>query len=383
MGEVHDSLRDFIPAMTRRLVGRGRRGTALRPNEFWALRDVSFRVIQGEVLGIVGHNGAGKSTVLKILTKILEPTFGDCRVQGRIGALIEIAAGFHPDLSGRENVYLQGAIMGMRRHEIAAKFEEIVEFSGIGAFIDTPVKRYSSGMNARLGFAVAAHLDPEVMVIDEVLAVGDVGFQQRCYERLASFRTQGIPIVFVSHNMHAVATLCNRAMLLRRGEAPIFDSVPRVIEQYVMGHNKASDDRVADYQATLRERGKARVVDDAIEPGTPLDLDVSIQVKVPLPRCGVGLQVQRADGHVVFEGLATGPDAFSVDVPAGGTVRGRFQLSANLLRGTFFVSLLLVDRDARWESIFVLNCVSIMIHESFSASGTTDLGLRWSPLSAV
>src|SRR5439155_25060867 len=168
-GEHHDSLRDLIPALARRLGTR--REPALDADEFWVLRDVSFEVKPGQVLGIIGPNGAGKSTALKLLTRILKPTKGTARVHGRVGALIELAAGFHPDLTGRENIFLQGAIMGMRRDDIRRRFDEIIEFAGIPDFIDTPVKRYSSGMNARLGFAIAAHLDPEVLLIDEVLAV--------------------------------------------------------------------------------------------------------------------------------------------------------------------------------------------------------------------
>ena len=172
-GELHDSLRDLLPAMAKRLVGRAQRADELRTGDFWALKDVSFRVEPGQALGIIGPNGAGKSTVLKILTRILRPNRGGCTVRGRIGALIEVAAGFHPDLTGRENVFLQGAIMGMSAADTLRKFDEIVEFSGIADFIDTPVKRYSSGMNARLGFSIAVHLDPDVLIIDEVLAVGD------------------------------------------------------------------------------------------------------------------------------------------------------------------------------------------------------------------
>src|SRR5712671_3448506 len=183
-GERHDSLRDMIPAAFRRL--RGRREPA-DEQAFWAVSDVSFEVQAGEALGIIGRNGAGKSTILKLLTRILKPTRGMCAVRGRTGALIEIAAGFHPDLTGRENIYLQGAIMGMTRRETARKLDAIVEFAGIGEFMDTPVKRYSSGMNARLGFAIAAHVDPDVLLIDEVLAVGDFNFQQKCYARLAEF----------------------------------------------------------------------------------------------------------------------------------------------------------------------------------------------------
>jgi lipopolysaccharide transport system ATP-binding protein len=215
-GERHDSLRDLVPSVAGALF-HPRRAEELEREEFWAVRDVSFRIGPGEALGVIGPNGAGKSTILKLLTRILRPTRGHCHVRGRIGALIEVAAGFHPDLTGRENVYLQGAIMGMKRAEIAQKFDAIVEFAGVGEFIDTQVKRYSSGMNARLGFAIAAHLDPDVMIIDEVLSVGDAAFQDKCVKHMHSMIARGVPLVFVSHNLPAVLELCTRVVLLGRG----------------------------------------------------------------------------------------------------------------------------------------------------------------------
>ena len=233
-GERHDSLRDLIPAAVRAAV-RPRPSSELKEQEFWALRNVSFEVGQGKALGIIGANGAGKSTVLKLLTRILRPTRGRCAVEGRVGALIEIAAGFHEDLTGRENVYLQGAIMGMRRTEIARKFDEIVEFSGLGDFIDTPVKRYSSGMNARLGFAIAAHLDPDVLIIDEVLAVGDHAFQAKAFARIKQILGHGIPVVIVSHQLDRVASLCTEVLVLSRGQVvragPAAECVAAYIEQ--------------------------------------------------------------------------------------------------------------------------------------------------------
>jgi lipopolysaccharide transport system ATP-binding protein len=223
-GERHDSLRDLIPATVRRMFRRDARPD-LEDTEFWAVRDVSFEVRPGEALGIIGANGAGKSTLLKLLTRILRPTRGHCEVRGRIGALIEVAAGFHPDLTGRENVYLQGSIMGMRQAEIARKFDQIVDFSGISEFIDTQVKRYSSGMNARLGFSIAAHLDPDVLLVDEVLAVGDAGFQERCLARMRTLLARGIPVVFISHNLPAIVELCTRGIVIERG-ALVFDGAP-------------------------------------------------------------------------------------------------------------------------------------------------------------
>lgn len=234
-GEIHDSLRDLIPSLARRLSGRGRRsGGALERREFWAMRDISFEVQPGEALGIIGANGAGKSTVLKTLNRILRPTSGVAEVRGRAGVLIEISAGFHPDLTGAQNIFLQGAIMGMKKLEIERKFEQIVEFSGIGDFIETPVKRYSSGMNARLGFSIAAHLDPEVLIIDEVLAVGDLAFQERAFGRISEMVQTGIPVVIVSHQLERIATLCTKAILLEKGQVRMAGTAEECIAEYVL-----------------------------------------------------------------------------------------------------------------------------------------------------
>ncbi|MCU0485275.1 MAG: ABC transporter ATP-binding protein [Anaerolineales bacterium] len=199
----------------------------------WALKDVSFTVQQGEVLGIIGRNGAGKSTLLKILSRVTAPTSGVVKVQGRIASLLEVGTGFHPELTGRENVYLNGAILGMSKVEVARKFDEIVDFAEIQQFIDTPVKRYSSGMYVRLAFAVAAHLEPEILVVDEVLAVGDVAFQQKCLGKMGEVAQGGRTVLFVSHNMNAIASLCRRALLISAGKIRADGLTPPVISQYL------------------------------------------------------------------------------------------------------------------------------------------------------
>jgi lipopolysaccharide transport system ATP-binding protein len=222
-------------AQARAVTGRLRRAWAQltgRREPFWAVRDLNFSVARGEALGIIGPNGAGKSTLLKLLSEITSPTEGEIRLRGRLAALIEVGSGFHPELTGRENVFLSGAILGMRRREIAAKLDEIIEFAGIGDFIDAPVKWFSSGMYVRLGFAVAAHLDSQILLIDEVLAVGDEEFQHRCHGRIRDLRRAGRTIVFISHDLWSVERLCERALLMRDGSIALDGPTPDVIAAY-------------------------------------------------------------------------------------------------------------------------------------------------------
>ena len=219
-----------------RLLRAPRRGTesgTAEREEFWALRDLSLDIRQGEVLGLIGRNGAGKSTLLKILSRITSPTTGRALVRGRVGTLLEVGTGFHPELTGRENIFLNGAILGMRRREIGAKYKEIVEFSGVERFLETPVKRYSSGMHVRLAFAVAAHLEPEVLLVDEVLAVGDAEFQQKCLGKMRDVASHGRTVVFVSHSLGAIRRLCDRAILLDRGALAADGAPADVIATYM------------------------------------------------------------------------------------------------------------------------------------------------------
>src|ERR1700677_3817846 len=231
-------LQDALTAPARWM--RGRRGAgggsgaspSRSTEEFWALRDVSFELKRGEVMGIIGRNGAGKSTLLKILSRITEPTSGRIEIDGRVASLLEVGTGFHPELSGRENIFLNGAILGMGRSEIRAKFDEIVAFAEVEKFLDTPVKRYSSGMYVRLAFAVAAHLEPEILIVDEVLAVGDAEFQKKCLGKMKDVAGHGRTVLFVSHNMAAIETLCSRALLLARGGVVSDGQVDAVIDDY-------------------------------------------------------------------------------------------------------------------------------------------------------
>src|SRR4051812_48689987 len=203
------------------------------PDFLWALKDLTLSIEPGEVVGLLGHNGAGKSTLLKVLSRITEPTFGYAEVTGRVGSLLEVGTGFHPELTGRENIFLNGSILGMRRSEIRARFDEIVEFAEIERFLDTPVKRYSSGMSVRLAFAVAAHLEPEILLVDEVLAVGDAAFQRKSLGKMTEVASEGRTIVFVSHNLAIIQALCHRGILLERGQAKADGPIKATIDQYL------------------------------------------------------------------------------------------------------------------------------------------------------
>ena len=214
------------------LRGRNNNGQVAESKEFWALKDINFEIKKGEAVGIIGRNGAGKSTLLKILSRITEPTKGRFEIKGRVSSLLEVGTGFHPELSGRENIYLNGTILGMKRKEIKAKFDEIVAFSGVEKFIDTPVKHYSSGMKVRLAFSVAAHLEPEILIIDEVLAVGDAEFQKKCLGKMEDVTGEGRTVLFVSHNLDAVERLCKTGILLDQGKVSVAGTVHQVLKNY-------------------------------------------------------------------------------------------------------------------------------------------------------
>ena len=244
------SLREDLSLLGRKILGRN--GTAHQPEEFWAVRELSFSVCRGEALGIVGSNGAGKSTTLKLISRISYPTEGAVGVRGRVASLIEVGAGLHPELTGRDNVFINAAIMGMTRSEIEKKFDAIVSFAELQEFMDMPVKRYSSGMYVRLGFSVAVHTDPDILLVDEVLSVGDVAFQAKSMERMLSFREKGVSIVFVSHNLPAVAQMCDRLLWIEKGEKKMLGKTPEVMEAYL----EAQDQKIADSKKPQDIRGE-------------------------------------------------------------------------------------------------------------------------------
>ncbi len=264
---------------------------------FWALRDVSFEVKEGEVLGIIGKNGAGKSTLLKILSQITEPTSGKIEIHGRVASLLEVGTGFHPELSGRENIYMNGTILGMTRREIDSKLDEIIDFSGVEKFIDTPVKFYSSGMKVRLGFSVAAHLDPEILIIDEVLAVGDYEFQKKCLGKMEDVsKNQGRTVLFVSHNMEAVSTLCTKAILLNSGFSATFDSVEDGINNYLIKETSKSGSFYIGYVNGTNGISEIHVQTSMTEQvhrfGEPLEVKVKLTANTPLEKANVAFQIR-------------------------------------------------------------------------------------------
>src|SRR5947208_640174 len=235
------------------------------PDTFWALTDINFDVGQGEVLGVIGRNGAGKSTLLKVLSRITEPSEGEARIRGRVSSLLEVGTGFHPELTGRENIYLNGAILGMRKSEIAAKFDEIVAFSEVEKFLDTPVKHYSSGMYVRLAFAVAAHLEPEVLVVDEVLAVGDAAFQKKCLGKMSEVSQGGRTVLFVSHNMATVENLCQHALVLDHGQAVFTGSAKDGVQYYLKQLAVNGDDGNNNVIDLRKSTGRTRVSKPLLE----------------------------------------------------------------------------------------------------------------------
>jgi len=294
----HDTLRDTIAAGLSSL----RPGAASEEETIWALKDVSFEVKRGEVLGVIGRNGAGKSTLLKILSRITEPSTGRAEIHGRVGSLLEVGTGFHPELTGRENIYLNGAILGMRRTEIARRFDEIVAFAEIEKFLDTPVKHYSSGMYVRLAFAVAAHLEPEILLVDEVLAVGDARFQRKCLGAMEGVAHAGRTVLFVSHNMAAVQSLCGQAMLLKSGFVEAYGSTNSVIARYVLAPTSGNSS-VELSSNRGRDPGKIPIIrrvaitdrlgnpTDTFEPGSTMCLHITVAPPFALthPVAGVGI----------------------------------------------------------------------------------------------
>src|SRR5215469_15882031 len=347
--ERYYALRDVLARAVRSPLSFLRRS---QPETFWALQEVSLNVCQGEVLGLIGRNGAGKTTLLKILSRITLPTSGWAEIHGRVGSLLEVGTGFHPELTGRENTFLSGAILGMSKAEIARKFDEIVTFAELEKFIDTPVKHYSSGMYVRLAFAVAAHLEPEILLVDEVLAVGDINFQKKCLGKMGDVARAGRTIVLVSHNMAAINSLCSRCIVLQGGRISFDGATDRALERYyaesLVKLRDCSDLR----SAPRTGNGKARFSSIAIRPrdasadslatAVPgCDLDIEIEVNCISEFSGANLAIIFYDpaGYRVIDTNTAQKGEF-VSMHAGQSTRARFRLREVLLRpGRYFVGL--------------------------------------------
>ena len=346
--EKYRTLRGSLVSAAKRPLERIRHPGAAthRSEDLWALRDIDLEVKHSEVLGIIGGNGAGKSTLLKVLSRITEPTEGRVEVRGHVASLLEVGTGFHPELTGRENILLNGAILGMPRAEIKSKFDEIVEFSEIGRFLDTPVKRYSSGMYVRLAFAVAAHLDPEILVIDEVLAVGDAGFQRKCLGKMEDVAGRGRTVLFVSHNLAAVSSICSRAVLLQAGRL-VRDGTPRdVITSYLDGgaekaasrswpvHEAPGDEHARLLKIELRQN--QREPTGGVMSSVPLEILMTVHIDRPSAKLQMGFDLLTSDGLLLFQAfhsdakrvahLEKGTHLLSCTIPSGLLNEGEYRL---------------------------------------------------------
>ena len=364
------------------------RGRRVISEDFWALRDVSFEVYEGETFGLIGENGSGKSTMLKCLTKILRPTEGTVAVNGKVSALLELGAGFHPELSGRENVYLNGAILGLSQKELRLRFDEIVEFAGVGPFIDEPVKNYSSGMYVRLGFSVAINVDPDVLLVDEVLAVGDEAFQRKCNEKFAQLRSQGKTVVLVSHGLSAVQNMCHRVAWFSHGQVMQVGPPRQVIEAYT---ETVQVDRQLDSEGHSRwGSGEGRIVEvellDAgaqlvtrFHTGAPATIRLHYEVHEAIERPVFGLSIRTLDGFEISAPTSRDVDCVPEKLAVG---RGYLDVTMGELRllpGTYDLSVSLMDYssthpyDVR-EDVVRFDVERGPLHE---ASGVVSLGGDW------
>ncbi len=340
--ERQDTLRDW-------LVSRFRRRSHNAQDELiWALKDVSFEVKKGEVLGIIGRNGAGKSTLLKILSRITEPTKGRAVINGRVGSLLEVGTGFHRELTGRENIFLSGTILGMKRSEIDQRFDEIVEFSGVEKFIDTPIKRYSSGMMVRLGFAVAAHLEPEILLVDEVLAVGDAEFQRKCIGKMGEVAKEGRTVLFVSHNMAAVLSMCPRSVLLGNGHIIREGSTDEVASEYLkssvetgevtIGRDEPRIGTGAGYYEQIRFLDTSGNQIDKIAMGDDLVVELNFHCKEQLDHLNFGVALRGPMQERVLQALSQVTYGSMPTASTGGSVRVTIR-QINLVSGMYYLTV--------------------------------------------
>jgi len=365
--ESYATLRDILGrlggAPLRLLRGESAFPERDRRGHVWALRDVSFSVRAGEVVGIIGRNGSGKTTLLKVLSQITAPTSGQVQIRGRVGSLLEVGTGFHPELTGRENVYLSGSILGMSRKEVSRKFDEIVAFSGVEEFLDTPVKRYSSGMYVRLGFSVSAHLEPEILFVDEVLAVGDTAFQKRCREKMQSVSKSGGTILFVSHNMSAVRSICDRTILLDAGGIVSDGRTEDVVTEYLTGGSDSCETGVIPEDVHRIGTGTARIRSVALlgregrptkqlRIGEPFRVEIALAVDEALTDGVVEIDISSLDGVYGVTAFSTDQEEQLVTLGLGEwTVAA--DLGVSLLPGRYTIDLALHHRGAPYTIDFV------------------------------
>jgi len=359
--------------------------------ELWALRDINFTVQQGEVMGIIGKNGAGKSTLLKILSRVTAPTSGKIKVNGRIASLLEVGTGFHPDLTGRENIYLNGAILGMSRMEINRKFNEIVDFAEVEKFIDTPVKRYSSGMYVRLAFAVAAHLDPEILVVDEVLAVGDAEFQKKCLGKMGEVAEQGRTVFFVSHNMTSISNLCQRAILLDSGMLAADGEAEKIVEKYLSTGNQANEQV---WETVVAAPGDHRVRLHAIRAASggisqsQFDIDKPVNIEVEYwnllhgNRMIMVIMLIDSSGAIVFETMNTleaslSPDPWCCSPLPEGLFRSTCTIPSDFLNETVYYVNVIISTSP--PPVAMVNLEKAISFSVFDTGGMRSPGLsgKW------
>ena len=373
-GERHDTLRDLLPALATRAVRSVVRPSELRPEEFWALRDVNCTIMKGEAVGIMGHNGAGKSTILKLLSGIMRPTSGSISVNGRLSALIEVGAGFHQDLTGRENVFLNGVILGMSRAEVRRKFDEIVEFSGLADFIDTPVKRYSSGMYARLGFSVAAHLEPDVLIVDEVLSVGDFVFQAKSVEKMRSVLHGGATVIFVSHNLRAMADLCDRAILLNKGcmveDGPTSKVIHTYMDQQRLTRADAGDQPIVIESVTVSGSDGVRFDFDA---GERVSIEVGVRARRKTSRVACVVYLLDENFYKIFEISSERLGRRSRDFEPDETASYVFSLDLHLATGNYQLCVVLYRHDIGLLYDKVEPAATLLISNPVHIRGVADL----------
>lgn len=359
-GEAFNSLRDLIPALT----GRMFRQQELSKNdsrEFWALQDLCFEVRRGEGFGLIGHNGAGKSTALKILSRIMKPTRGSIFVEGRLSALIEVTAGFHQDLTGRENIFLHGTILGMSKREIKSKLGQIIDFSGLEEFIDTPVKHYSTGMYARLGFSVAAHVNPEVMIVDEVLSVGDFLFQRKCVERMKEVIRNGAAVVFVSHDLKNVAEFCQSCLLLDRGRTVMTGPTQEVISAYLNSSRNSRQENAGSTSVSISKVTARNSHGECLRfvSGEKAWFDIEVTAQKASSKLSVCLYILDERFREIFNTSTERLGHGSFNLGEGDVYNCTFETRLNLAGGIFYASVLIVRYDTetkydRWEPAVTL-----------------------------